>query len=627
MSIKLPHIILLAKRLLLAYGTFAICRILFFIFNYSAFAQVGFIKILTAFACGFWFDTSAITYLFSLVILLHILPLNLRNHKYYQLSIKVLFTISTFIAILLNLIDVGYFAISGKRSGFELIKMQSAQNISPWAYVVDYWYLLVVLLVLIRITWVLYPKAKNVSYTQFGKSFWVETLVMILLGVTFFFGARGSFGLKPLSTLDAAKFAGAEVAPITLNTPFQMLRSLSQAGVTLKNYYTTAELLPLFTPIKITPATSSAKGKNVVLIVIESLGKEYVGFYNNGHGYTLFLDSLMQHSLVYQHAYANGKRSIEGIPAIVAGMPSWLNGDYINSFYQTNTLHSIGYYLQQHGYQTSFYHGGKNGTMSFDKFIAQTQAGNYLGLNQYPRNKEDFDGNWGIPDMPYLNYVGNEISASKNPFFATVFTLSSHHPYQLPAEVKNKYKGGPLPIHATIQYADDALRNFFAFAAKQDWYNNTVFVITADHSSENTLPYYQTMQGKYEIPLVVFEPKPTLYKTAEISTTTIDHIGILPLITNAVCKKRTPFFSLSSDVAIQFDGGLYQIIKYPYVVHFDGEEVVASYNLLTDSLMQINLQTGAQSALHQPIVDSLLIRAKAVIQTYNNSLISNQTHE
>ena len=627
MSIKLPHIILLAKRLLLAYGLFAICRVLFFIFNYSAFAQAGVVKIITAFASGFWFDTSAITYLFGLVILLHLIPLNLRNHKYYQLGIKILFTISAFITTLLNLIDVGYFAISGKRSGVELIGMQSSQNASPWVYVIDYWYLVLILLVLMRLVWMFYPKIKNASYTKLGKQLVIEIGVMLLLGVTTFFGARGSFGLKPLNTLDAAKIAGAEVASLTLNTPFQMMHTLSQTGVDAKNYFTNANLIQQFNPIKQIQPSGKTKGKNVVLVIVESLGKEYVGFYNQGKGYTPFLDSLMQHSLVYQHAYANGKRSIEGIPAIVAGMPSWLTGDYINSYYQTNVLHSTGYYLQQQDYEVAFYHGGKNGTMSFDRFVAQTQAGNYLGLNQYPRKKEDFDGNWGIPDMPYLSYVSNEISASQNPFFTTVFTLSSHHPYQLPAEAKNKYTGGPLPIHATIQYADDALRSFFAFAAKQAWFNNTVFVITADHSSENTLPYYQTMQGKYEIPLVVFEPKPTIYKEAELNTTTIDHISIMPLLVSMVTKQTTPIFSLSSDVAIQFDGGLYQIIKYPHVVHFDGEEVVASYNLLTDSLMQTNLQTSAQSATHQPIVDSLLIRAKAVIQTYNNSLIHNKTHE
>jgi phosphoglycerol transferase MdoB-like AlkP superfamily enzyme len=605
--------------LALAYLLFTVTRLIFLFFQWSAFSNADTFQLLKACALGLWFDTSAIMYTFGLFIILHLLPLNIRNHRNYQLLLKILFLFGCTITTLLNLVDVGYFSFSGKRSGFELIKMQSAQNASPLVYVFDFWYLALLLLLLIGLSWKFYPRLKVVSFTQKLKPTLLEILVMLVIGTLSFVGARGSVGLKPLNTMDAANIVGPTLTPLAVNTPFQMLLSIGQIGVEEKTYYTPDELNAFRLTQWKTNDTVPNQGKNVVLIIVESLGKEYVGGYNDGKGYTPFIDSLMQHSQVFTHAYANGKRSIEGIPAIISSLPSWMQGDYINSFYQTNTLHSLGYYLTQQGYDCSFYHGGKNGTMSFDRFVAQTQAGNYYGLNEYP-NKQDFDGNWGIPDEPYLQYVASELTQKKLPFFATVFTLSSHHPYKLPKGYETKFTGGTLPIHATIQYADYALMRFFETAKQQPWYANTLFIITADHSSENTLPYYQTISGKYEIPLLIFNPKQLSKQTIE---TTIDQLQLTPLVLNQVGKANASFFSFANNYAIQYDGGLYQLIQYPFVLQFDGEKSIGWYDLKEDSLMKNNL-INKETA--QEKRNELERNLKAIIQDYNSRLIHNQSH-
>jgi phosphoglycerol transferase MdoB-like AlkP superfamily enzyme len=624
-NIKLPHISVLFKRLLLAYGLYTFCRLLFFVTYFQTFSAQPVSKIVLAFLSGIWFDTSAIMYSFGLLILMHLIPLPIRNKKGYQLTIKCVFMLAAVIGLTLNFIDIGYFTFSGKRSGFELIKMQSAQNVSPLVYVMDYWYLLIILLASLFMVWRIYPRLNTINQHQNKTPLILEFLVMFVLSGLFFLGARGSVGLKPLNTLDAAKISGAELMPLTLNTTFQMLMTIEQTGINEKNYMSENEAQNLFNPNHTNPNIHATPKKNVVLIILESVGKEYVGFYNNGVGYTPFIDSLMQHSEVYMHAYANGKRSIEGIPAIIASMPSWITGDYINSFYQTNTLHSIGYYLTKSGYQTSFYHGGKNGTMSFDRFVANTQAGIYYGLNEYPNKEKDFDGHWGIPDEPYLQYVTTELTQQKEPFFSTVFTLSSHHPYEVPAAYKNKFKGGPLPIHATVEYTDYALKNFFETAKKHSWYNNTIFVFTADHSSENTQLYYQTAQGKYAIPLFVFDASKTIKDSLPLEVyETIDHLGIMPLILNKVTPTETPYFSFAGKGAIQFDGGVYQLIQHPFVLKFDGEKSIGFYNLQKDSLMLQNMIANKTAPVND--VNKMEHYLKAVIQQYNHRLITNKTH-
>ncbi len=136
----------------------------------------------------------------------------------------------------------------------------------------------------------------------------------------------------------------------------------------------------------------------------------------------------MQQGLTFTNAFANGKRSIEALPSILSSLPAIMDNAFVTSLYSSNPIESLAAILKNKGYQTSFFHGGKNGTMGFDNFTKLVGIDAYFGLNEYP-NEEDYDGNWGIYDEPYLQYFCNQISLMKEPFFTSVFTLSSHHPY------------------------------------------------------------------------------------------------------------------------------------------------------------------------------------------------------
>lgn len=620
MNSNFAHLLLLFRRLLLAYLIFTFSRILFFLFNGTAFFSLPASGLISAFFCGLRFDTSAIMYLFSPVIVLHLLPLNARNHRYYQLITRLFFILPAFICLLLNFIDTGYFAFSGKRSGMEMLRLQSAENASPLTYVSDYWHLAVLLILCTWLSWKYYPRLKHSSIIRKRKDFFMQCILLLVCSALTFLGARGSIGLKPLNTLDAAKLTSPELMPLTLNTPFQFLLTFEQVGVDRKDYMSDEQMAHTFDPSKTVAQRAPQGKKNIVLIIAESLGKEYVGYHNKGRGYTPFIDSLMQHSIVYNHAYANGKRSIEGIPAILAAMPGWMPGDLMNSFYKSNRLHSTGYYLAKEGYDVSFYHGGKNGTMSFDQFVANTGAGKYYGMNEYPGRHKDFDGTWGIYDEPYLQYFCGELSSKPQPFYSTLFTLSSHHPYKLPSQYAGKFKGGPLPIHATIQYTDFALKQFFEVARKQAWYANTLFVITADHSSENQQQQYLTSAGKYAVPLFIYDPSSP--QKQEINNTT-SQLNICDEILNRCLPAGTPYFSFANKYAIQYDNGIYQLIDYPYALKFDGEKTIGFYNLQTDTFLTKNLVGQEPVKLHK---DSLQVYLEAVIQQYNNRLIDNKTY-
>ena len=631
MFTQFPNIKILIQRLLIALFLAFLSRIFFLIFN-PVFFSFGFLVLVQAFLYGFIYDFSALVYLNALFILMHLLPLALQNKKGFQQILMGLFIISNGSAILFNLIDTGYFAFSGKRSGMDLFKMSNELQGLKTAYLIDFWYLYVILFLLLSVmVWLYYQTFKKSISMQMGstKPKWYKyVLIWILtIGISFM-GARGGFGLLPLNTFDAARQTRPELVPLVVNTPFNLIISTQQSGLQNVSYFADEAAKKLFNPVQQISDSHKAISThaNIVLIIVESLGKEYVGYFNK-QGYTPFLDSLMKFSTVYPHAYSNGKKSVEGIPAILASMPSWLNTPYLSSYYQSNALNSTGAYLNEIGYNTSFYHGGRNGTMSFDNFIAISKGGAYYGLNQY-ENETDFDGKWGIYDEPYLKYFAKELGKKPTPFFSTVFTLSSHHPYSLPKKYKGKFTKGNLPIHHTIEYTDFALQQFFEMAKKEAWFNNTVFIITADHSSENQEPFYQSPQGKYLIPLFVYKASRSEHKTIE---KTVSQLDIMPIIlTEAYYNK--PFFSFSTFLnpadkdnkggALQYQDQYYQLVQWPFVYQFDGRKEMGFFNLQTDSLMNQNLLKSNKFIPEKLKMDSLL---KSMVQQYNHALINNET--
>src|SRR5262249_40471257 len=214
------------------------------------------------------------------------------------------------------------------------------------------------------------------------------------------------------------------------------------------------ELKTQFAP----PASARAGAErrdNVVIIIVESLSAQYTGMGEPTRGYTPFLDELGKKGILFKNHFADARRSIDAPPAILAGLPHLVD----ETFYcaQQKQLVGIGSLLKEHGYRTSFFHGGRNGTMYFDIFSKRMGFDNYYGLNEYP-NRRDYDGTWGIYDEPFLQFVGRELTSYKEPFASVVFTLSSHNPYKIPAQYEGVFRKGELPILESVGYVDYSMK-------------------------------------------------------------------------------------------------------------------------------------------------------------------------
>lgn len=608
---------------------FSICRLYFLIINWNIFYPEGFSELLKSFLAGLLFDASALSYLFIPYILLYIIPSPLRGKRVYQLIGDSWFLMASIVILLSNLSDSHYFKFSEKRTGKEFLSLSHEFTAMIGTYLSDFWFLIPLAILLLWALMKLYYRMGRRYDLSQKPSYAKESLLAVLLIAFFAITARGGFYLKPIRPFDAARFVTPQLIPLTINTPFQFMSTISGNELEELDYMPEEEAERLVDPHRF--IVGHGKKRNVVLIILESIGKEYVGYYQGSTGYTPYLDSLCRHGIAFSQAFSNARKSIEGIPAILAGVPNLLNEPYINSIYQDNTLHSIGWYLQKEGYDCSFYHGAKNGSMGLDNFVRVSGFGDYFGLDQYPasRKEADFDGHWGIFDEPYLQYFAQELGRKKAPFCAAVFTLSSHHPYSIPNKYDTVFKAGKLAIHRSVRYTDYALRRFFETASKQAWFKNTVFVITADHASENERPYYHCSSGKYSIPLVVYDPQgkvnPAITRSKD---ETIAQSALLPLVLSAA-NYQGDAFSLSwpgrfssqheKGMAVHYENGIYQVVQWPFVLQHNGNKPIAYFNRENDSIQSRNLVFSKD-----PYMDTLELKLKAYIQEFNNRVKNNK---
>lgn len=608
-------------RIILLSALFTICRILFFAFNLSAFSDAGWFE----FLIGIRFDITAIFLINLPVFILAALPFNFIENKIYKIIVSTLFVLINTTALTFNIADIEYFPFSNKRSTAELFKIVSSGN-DFWqllpAYFVDFWYLFIILITVV-FTLICIEKRINKINKSTTIPFWKKSISFVLICAICLVGARGGVQYIPLHIMHASKYTSAANTALVLNTPFTLIKSFGNNELKPLQFFSEEETLASYTQ---TRHQYSFKGKflpmNVVIIILESFSKEYIGALSGNISYTPFLDSLISESYVFKNAFANAQKSMDGIPAILSGIPLMMDNSYITSPYSTNTTKELAHILNEEGYISSFYHGGKTGTMGFDAYAKSAGYENYYGKENYTGSINDDDGHWGIFDEPYFLYVADELNKTKSPFLSVLFSLSSHHPYSVPKELENNFSKGTLPIHKSVQYTDYALKKFFEKASGQPWFKNTLFVITADHTSLAEEGFYRNSVGMFQIPILFYSP---LLKLKGESNTTTQQIDIAPSVLHLL-RYSKPFFGFGKNAfdtsiyqyAVNYYNGIYQLNDDSIHLQFNGEEFIGMYRYKEDSLLKNNF-VKIEDIPEQP-ANTL----KAFIQNYQQRIISNR---
>lgn len=598
------------------------------------------------------FGIATIGFMFLPYFAANLIPFKFRWNKVYHLLTEALFYyVPVLFVVITDICDAAYYQFTYRRLSGEIFKyLGIGGNMgSLWPhFIIDYWQATVFAIILIPVFFWIAKKIILTPRNQYRKHT-LNDIVGLLLGtacVIFLF--RGGFG-ENLEWRDTTKFCQAKNCALVTNSGYNIVRTFCGGTLEEEHFYDEQKLSTIFNPVfesipaENWPLAEASEGwwpgsgkwlsaeigadgnitkgketyKNVVVIVLESFSQEYMGCYNKNakQSFTPFLDSLYEHSVVYQ-GRSNGKKSIEGIPAIFASLPTLMTFPLTLSDYADNDMKALPAILEDNGYHTAFFHGSYNGVMAFDKLATKLGFQEYYGMNEYMADrksqKSDYDGCWGIYDEYFLQFMVRKLSNMPQPFMSGVFTLSSHHPYTMQPGHENDFVEGPHPLCRVVMYSDNALRKFFDAARRTDWYANTIFVITADHPGQGLTREYNDYNGWYRIPMMFYIPEyeETLiangpeWSTHMVNSRIMQQTDILPTLLDylgvnakTVCFGTSAFRNEKQGWQIAYGNGYYQLETKDgmAVLGSEKEEGNGNFELL-----------------------------KAVIQQYNHRLINNK---
>jgi hypothetical protein len=615
---------------------FMACRITFYLVNLDLFSGTTFSQLLTICKGGVMFDISGILYLNLLYILMLAVPFTFRENKSYLRIAKSIFLTTNSLGIVANCIDMVYFKYTYRRTTSTVFSEFSHENNLYKILgegVVQYWYVTLIGFVFLFLLFKLYYSPVPIKFNAEKKIIYYSrnSIAFVLVIMFTIFGIRGGIGsyVRPITLSNANKYINESMeASIVLNTPFCIIRTLDNKTYKNPNYFSPEELKTIYEPIITPQPKGSFKRLNVVVLIVESLSKEFVGELNkdldNGtyKGYTPFLDSLIRESLTFEYTYCNGRKSIDAMPSVLSSIPMFYE-PYFLTRYSTNEVSGIAGELNKKGYYTSFFHGAPNGSMGFEAFAKVSGFKDYYGLDEYGNDK-DYDGNWAVWDEEFLQFFGKKINGFKEPFMTALFTATSHHPFNVPEKYASIFTDDDIhPMHKCVRYTDHSLKRFFELASKQKWFKNTLFIITADHANALTKKEYLINSGGYKAPIIFYQQGSTLKGRIQDIAQQID---IMPTIFGYLNYDK-PYMAFGHDLldpnyknhyALYYSNETFQFFSGENIFQFDGEKISSIYNTKTDPSYENNLVANFQDrAVYEKQI-------KAIIQQYIERMLNNK---
>ena len=638
MNFRFQEFIALFYRIFLVYICYSICRILFIYFNNDITQIESFSELADLCYHGIRFDNVAIVYSNLIFILLSILPWKGTTLIAYQKVLFLVFLSCNTFFLSLNFVDLAYYRFNNNRlmSNFlEVVEFETNKVTLLFHFIEVYYYLFILFFMMIFILAWAYKKVKvypifidnYLNYSLSSVIFFLGTIALFVLGAR---GGDFKKSTRPITIIDAMNDVKTpQQSDVVLNSAFTVLKTLGMNKVKKTNRFSQEEINSVLNPVK-HYAENNRFGKrpNVVIFILESMAREYWGSMNVSYdipgfkGYTPFLDSLAQHSLIFPNHFATSRKSIHGMPSILAGIPSF-ETSYSSSLYSRQKVESVVSVAKALDYDTSFFHGAANGSMGLSGFANTLGYEQYYGRTEF-NNDNEFDGFWGIWDEPFFLFTKSILDQKKTPFLSTIFTISSHEPYIIPKKYEGVFDKGDLQMHQCVGYTDFALKKFFESSKNSDWFDDTIFIFTADHGNQTFYPFYKKMVNRFANPLMIYKPNSNL---VGVDNRLASHMDIFPTVADLIDYPK-PFRSwgrsLVSDnttepfVVNYFSGGSYFIMDENYICVHNGFEAIGFYEL-NDK----NFENNIIDQKNQLMVD-LEKKCSLFLENYFNTLMASK---
>jgi hypothetical protein len=514
--------------------------------------------------------------------------------------------------------DLIYLNYTAKRASFDVYAFYAIGEDSDQfgSLAQRFWYVLVLYFIwtfafILGVRKIGRSRINSISLFRSIGLFFISSSIYFLL-------ARNSFGPKPLGIADALKIQHPTSAQFILNSPFVVLKTLQNKSLSRTT------LIPLNLEKKhANPRMNiSNKGEplrpNIMFIIVESLGNKQLHQRVNGIPLTPFLDQLatLQNNSNSENGLAEGKTSIECLPALFAGIPSWLETPFILSNFSTNQVTGFPEICNQQGYDTYFVHGAKAGSMRFDAQASSLGFNSQLYRDDLSNSLTEY-GSWGLHDHLAFKQISKRLSGSKKPFMLTFFTLSTHEPFDIPQRFIKKYKL-PSAEATSYRYFDDQLRAFFKQNEHEPWFKNTIFIITGDHTPVHLDNAQYNTSDYFSVPIFIKLPK-GMNKTISVT----DQKSIVPALCRALNwnVKLYSFAPRTDEDMIRYLNGIYYIWNDQYELQYN--ETNTSWRVILKKVKKTSI--SEKKTLNLKIEESKTTFL-SLLQRFRRDLRLNKTH-
>lgn len=434
----------------------------------------------------------------------------------------------------------------------------------------------------------------------------VLAIAVVLLGVL---GARSSLGHRPLNPAMVAFSSDPLVNDLVLNSSYSVFFAINnmKSERSADKFYGQMSQDKIIELVKassakhdfvqgslptlnVNNATYQGKPKNLVILLQESLGARFVGGLG-GLPLTPNLDKLLEEGWNFTQMYATGTRSVRGIEAITTGFPPSPSRAVVKLSKSQTDFFTIADLLKKQGYHTQFIYGGEAHFDNMKSFFLGNGFEQIVDEPQY--QNPEFTGSWGVSDEDLYNKADEEftrLNKEGKPFFSLVFTSSNHSPFEYPAGKIEPYESEFNTRNNTVKYSDYALGTFFDKAKQSDYWENTIFIVIADHDAR-VFGSQLVPVDRFHIPAVILgkgiEPRKDdrLANNIDMPPTLLSLIGIdatSPMIGRDLTK---PLAREDERAMMQFDKNYGYLTRDSLVVFSPGEKVSSyHYNFEDKSL-------------------------------------------
>lgn len=596
---------------------------------------------------GLRFDACIFFYANALFVVMRFAPWPRACRRWWIRISNWLLLIINSLLLIINFGDTAYFPFTGYRmswQGFTNLLSDPGTPALIFSFLPAYWWaFLAAFLFAGAMIWA----ATRVDFTEpfphirSRRRYWAARIcVFLLMGLFTFLCIRGwMFRGRPIErATEVTKVDDPKHFPAVINTPFSILFSIGKEMTVGRFAFFTPEELERLRGSVVIPEGKTPNGKNLFVIVIESGGSVLSKVFNPVEGDTTytsalrFVDSLASHSLVHLNLYASGRTSTQGITHIFEGIP-WFGASYfVESPYADDKIDSPARLLADEGYDTRFYYACTKGNYHIDE-TARMSGFNSIFTRESYGDESDYDGKWGIFDMPMADFVVKDLNAAYRPgrpFFGAWFTITAHMPFNLPkgTDLSGYHYKKESPEQA-MEYTDKAIRHFFELAKNEPWYANTIFVITSDHGQRDLGSYYSdNVYCHNHVPFLIFTPDGSV-KPEVIDSIPMSQIDIPPTLLDLTGYNK-PHVSLGrsilcppSQFAIVESFGFFHIIGNRYIVAVSSPEAEVA------QVFDVTEKPYPRTPLKDYDIgeaDSMLRWFRALMQDYSERLIDDRLH-